>query len=258
MIHVPFTRLPAPLLALAIFVCACAGGAVTQRNLLESEHFWPYRVALIEPWPVASSTEPIPRGMTGVLIRVERSGLPRIDFGARGKYEIPVDHTDLLERANRIRTGELEKAEPNFVHAIKTRMLAAAADDALRPLPAEASEGRSGFFCVFADPAAEGFAEIAAALAPLRERSGVMTILFAQGQHPDAALLERLRSLEWPVPFVYDFLAEPYTRTLLADGTPLPALLLQTNEGRVIFASRWSADVVPDLVAAWDVAFGPR
>lgn len=225
---------------------------VVGSNLLASERFWPYRVALIESWDGAA--EPIPRGMTGVLIRVETSGLARIDFGRRGKFEIPVADTDLLERANRIRTGGLEKAEPNFVHAIKTRMLDPASEP-LRALPSEASQSRRGFLCVFADPGAAEFAEIAHALAPLRKREEVLTILFAQGSYADAAVRERLRSLAWPVPFSYDFLSEPYTRTLLVAGTSFPALLLQTNEGRVIFQGAWSPQAIAPLVAAWDAEF---
>ena len=59
------------------------------------------------------------------------------------------------------------------------------------------------------------------------------------------------------VPFaLYDFLAESYTRSLLAEKTPLPALILQPNEGRVLFESRWRAGAVGDLESALDQAFG--
>ena len=57
-------------------------------------------------------------------------------------------------------------------------------------------------------------------------------------------------------PFVYDHLADSYIRSLLTERTPLPAVMLQTNEGRVLFQSRWNADVVPKLSAALDDAFG--
>jgi hypothetical protein len=248
------------LFALGLLTGACAGPGsdtseqvVTERNLLASERFWPYRVALVEPWEGTGG--PIPRGMTGVLIRAEPSGRPRIDFGSRGKHEIPVRHTDLLERANRIRTGALVKDEPNFIHAIKTRMLDSASEQP-RPLPPEAVARSRGFLCVFADPDGADFDELARALAPLRERSQVLTILFAQGRHPHERTRERLRVLGWPVPFLYDHLAEPYTRSLLAEGDRLPTLLLQTAEGRLIYQGSWSSNSASDLVAAWDEAFG--
>lgn len=228
--------------------------AVTAENLLRSERYWPYRVALTQPLSIPGREAPLPAGFTGVLIRVEESGLPRIDFSSRGKLEVPLEKTDLLERANRIRTGSLEKLEPNFIHAIKSRMLDPE-PDTLSPLALEASSGRPGFLCVFADPAAPGFDELARALTPLRDRHQVMTILFAQGEHPDPELRDRLRALGWTVPFLYDFLSEPYTRTLVPDGTAWPWWMLQTAEGRVVEQGPWRANTA-DLVAALDAEFG--
>ena len=47
--------------------------------------------------------------------------------------------------------------------------------------------GIPAFLCVFAEPAAESTAALAKALAPLRGRRGVETILFPQGRAPDLA-----------------------------------------------------------------------
>lgn len=227
---------------------------LTEANLLANERFWPYRVALTAPWQPPGREQPLPAGSVGVLIRVEASGA-RIDFSSDGKYGVPVERTDLVERANRIRRGESTKDAPNFTWAIHTRMLDSGADE-LVALNPELVVDRPGFLCVFADPDGEEFEAIAAGLAPLRERHGVLTILFPIGKHPDVRLRERLRALDWTVPFLYDFLSESYTRTLLAEGTTLPALLLQTNEGRVVFQGAWRADVVSELSAALDAAFG--
>ncbi len=228
---------------------------VTEANLLAHERFWPYRVALTAPWQPAGREQPLPAGTTGVLIRVEGPGVARIDFSTDGKYEVPVDRTDLVENANRIRRGELTKQAPNFTWAIATRLVDSASGE-LVGLNPEILTGRPGFLCVFADPDGQEFGAIAAGLAPLRERHGVLTILFPLGQHPDAELRERLRALDWRVPFLYDFLSEPYTRTLLPSETPLPALLLQTNEGRVVFQGGWGPDAARGLSAALDAAFG--
>jgi hypothetical protein len=251
-------------LAAALWLVACgdarqdtpadpAGEPVTAANLLASERWWPYRVGMKNAWQSPSRVEQIPAGLVGVLIRVEGSGLPRIDFGSLGKYEVPVEHTDLLERANRIRTGAEPKDDPNFVHAIEARMLDAASDP-LQPLPADVAGRFSSFLLVFADPTAPELEELARALAPLRERTGQMTIFFPQGRHEDATLRDRLRALEWPVAFLYDHLSEPYTRTLLPDGRPFPYLMLQTAEGRVLLEEAWSADTVARLTEAMNPA----
>jgi hypothetical protein len=230
---------------------------VTGRNLLASERFWPYQVALTRPWQPAGRAEPLVPGIAGVLIRVENGGNARIDFGRDGLFEVPIEATDLLANANRIRRGELDKLAANFVLDIGPRLVDSGSET-LRPFGVRAAGERSGFLCVFADPSAAGFADLAAALAPLRDRERVLTILFAQGSHPDAALRERLRSLDWPIPFMLDHMSEPYTRSLLPEGTPLPAVLLLTREGRVLFQSRFEPGVMPALTAALNQAFGDR
>jgi hypothetical protein len=235
---------------LLLALAACSGRvdeAVSDANLLANEQWWPYRVQLREPWPVPGGGEPLPERMMGVLIRVEPSGNLRIDFGKRGKYEIPPGKTDIAERANQIRLGKAHKEAPNFVYAIRDRMVDPEGES-VRGLPPERLDGTPGFLCVYADPAAADFEALARALAPLSTRDGVMTILFPQGTHADEAIFERLHALEWKVPFLYDFLSEPYTRTLVPDGTPFPYVMLQTSEGRVLLQGAWN----PELVAKLD------
>ena len=229
---------------------------VTKQNLLASDRFWPYQVSLVQPWKPPGLEKPLGAGTRGVLIRVEDSARARIDFGRNGRFSVPIDATDLVENANRIRRGELTKMAPNFALAIGSRLVDSGAERML-PFGLPAAAERPGFLCVFADPGAEGFAQLAAALAPLQERNGVLTVLFPEGEHPDAQVRERLRSLGWTVPFLYDFLAESYTRSLLSGGTSLPALILQTNEGRVLLERSWSAELVPEVERALETDFPP-
>jgi hypothetical protein len=223
---------------------------VTGANLLANDRFWPYQVELLQ-----STRAGLPGGSVGVLIRVEAGGVARIDFGRDGLHDLPVDATDLVERANRVRSGALDKMAPNFLFALGPRLLDPAGE-ILRPFSFATASEKPGFVCVFADPDAQGFPALAAALAPIRERHGVTTILFPQGEQPDAKTRQRLRELGWEVPFVYDHLSEAYTRTLLSSGVRSPAVMLQTNEGRVVLESAWRADLVLDLTLALDRAFG--
>jgi hypothetical protein len=217
--------------------------AVSDANLLANERYWPYQVALLEG------------GSVGVLIRVEPGGLARIDFGRDGRREVPIAETDLVERANRIRLGELDKTHPNFVLAIGSRLVDSGAA-ALAPFPLDATSPYTGFLCVFADPSAGDFAEIAKLLVPFRERPNVLTILFPQSGLSDANLRVLLRALGWTVPFVYDHLSEAYTRTLLPANLGPPAVLLQTAEGRVLLEAPFGSDLAPALESALDANFG--
>jgi hypothetical protein len=231
---------------------------VTAGNLMQSERFWPYHVELVSPWRPLSREKPLPAGAGGVLIRVGPGDVARIDFGRDGIYEVPIGQTDLVDAANRIRRGEENKMAPNVALAIGRKLTDSRADRLAVFKPEEAVEMR-GFLCVFADPDAAGFAELAAALAPLQGRAGagVLTVLFPQGNHPDQKVLERLRGIGWKVPFAFDFLSESYIASFLPAGTPLPAILLQTAEGRLVFIGAWQPDTLPQLTAALDAEFGP-
>jgi hypothetical protein len=193
--------------------------------------------------------------MLGVLIRVESAQAARIDFGRNGRHRVPIDHTDLVERADRVRRGELRKAVPNFLLAIGTKLVDAAYENP-RPFRVRDAGDLRGVLCVFADPGGPGFDALAESLRPLQSHPGFLTILFPLGEHRDADVAARLRSLAWAVPFVFDRYAEAYTRSQLGDETPVPAVLLQTTEGRLLFHSAWRAEVASQLASAMDAAFG--
>jgi hypothetical protein len=226
---------------------------VTEASLVANERFWPYHVGLLRAWQPEGREAPLPLGTRGVLIRIDDAGQARIDFGRDGLFEVPVAATDVVELANRVRRGELEKMAPNYVLAIGPRLVDAAADPP-RGFPFRDVGEHGAFLSVFADPQGEDFEGLAAALAPLRQRAGLMTLFFPQGGRQDAVVYERVRAADWPIPFVHDHLTQPYTTTLLPDGIEPPAILLQTPEGRVLFQRRWTPEVTEELLAAIDRA----
>jgi hypothetical protein len=228
---------------------------IHEGNLLENERDWPYQVALVGDWHPAGRAAPLPAGSRGVLVRVEPAGLARIDFGRNGRHSVPVAVTDLVERANRVRRGELRKMMPNFQLAIGTKLMDSDAET-LRPFRHRDMIDARGALCVFADPTAGGFAALVAALDAFRSHSAVLTIFFPIGDHSDAEVRERLRSLKWPVPFVFDRYAEAFMRSLVGDEISLPALLLQTMEGRLLWHGAWSAEAAPALALEIDAVFG--
>ena len=211
-------------------------------------------MALVEAWTPPDKQTPLPVGTRGVLIRVEPAGLARVDFGRDGLHVVPIGKTDLVAQAERVRRGELLKTAPNFALAIGPRLLDPGATRAA-PVDFAKTSQRPGFLAVFADPRAEGFAALAKALAPLRGQRGVETILFPQGDRTDAQVADQLRSLDFRVPFVMGHMSEAYTRTLLPEGALLPAVTLQTNEGRLLYQSRWSPEATPALATVLEEAF---
>lgn len=229
---------------------------VTAENLLASERFWPYRVTLAKAWQPEGAAKPLKAGSVGVLVRVETSGAVRADFGRDGLYEVPLDATDLLEGANLVRTGKLEKSGPNFAISILPR-LADPSGPKVEPWSVVQSIGTRSYLVVFADPSDRAFAEMSKQLAPLRGRAGLLAILFPPGRQSDEQLRVRLAEVGWRSPFVLSYLAAPYTRTLIADQTPRPYVALYSSEGRTLFERAWGSETLTGLTAAVDTAIGP-
>jgi hypothetical protein len=218
---------------------------VTRENVLASERFWPYLVALAREVQVDGRS--LTAGSSGVLIRVESTGRARIDFGRDGLATVDVGDTDLVARGNRIREGSLEKLAPNFVLAIGPRLLDPSRDD-LRALGFERAAESRLFLCVFADPTGRSFGAVADRIARLPRADGLSIVLFPLGTHGDAAVAKALKKRRWPGPFVYDHLSEPYVRSL-TDADTRPAVLLQTAEGRILVDAGGVADTLPRIEA---------
>lgn len=220
---------------------------VTAENLFENERFWPHRVALRRAYAPEGSGAPLAAGTRGILVRVETSGVARVDFGRPGRYAIPVSELDVVEVANRVRTGGETKLAPNLVYTLGTRLVDSNGP-AIRPLDLSSVYAPKAFLVVFADPSSEGFDAVAEGLAPFRETESLMTVLLPQGMHPDVVVRDRLRALAWPVPFVRDEYGEGYARSIRGEAAAIPAVMLLSPEGRVLLDLPWNRDeVVPQL-----------
>jgi hypothetical protein len=230
------------------------GDAVTAGSLLAHERYWPYHVSLLQDWKPAGTGQPLRKGTRGVLIRLESAELTRIDFGRWGLHEVPIPATDLVANANRIRLGELAKPGPNFLVAIGRFLLDPAAPK-LDSYSVDRALPHRAFLCAFADPDAKSFADLAGELAPLRGRADLLAIFFPQTTKNDVDTAAALRSSGWTAPFVFGSFSEAYARTLLPANAKLPALLLQTGEGRLLYAGAWEKGSAPKVLAALDAAF---
>ncbi len=242
----------------AYTVADASAPVVTQANLVESERFWPYQVALTKPSPPThSSATELPAGSLGVLIRVEVAHQARLDFGRDGLITVPVSATDLIARANAIRTGATVKTAANFAFAIGPRLVDADSEAPVR-LEFAKSMDRAGFLCFFTDPTAPSFPKLAGALAPLAGRDGVLAVLFPQGEHVDSALHTQLRAAGWKGAFVVNHLSEAYTRTLIDSAIKAPTLALYSAEGRVLWTGVFDGTFEPEFERAWAEAFATR
>jgi hypothetical protein len=217
--------------------------ALDAKSIGSHEADWPYYVSLIEAWQPPGASAALVPGLNAVLVRVERDGTARVDFGRDGIHRVPIQETDLVARARRIASGADPKTAPNFTFAITPRL----ADPASSEPHAFALDDFAGtrvFACWLADPRAPEFVALAKAVGPAPP--GTADLFFPQGDVPDLEVREILRRAEHPMPFVLDHLSEPYTATILDAGATLPRFVVLSAEGR------WLGDGV------WDESAGPR
>lgn len=229
-----------------------AAELVTTLNLIASERFWPYHVTLTRDVDGTREQPALAAGAMGVLIRVNENSLARIDFGRDGLREVSIASTDLVEKANQVRLGSEGKLAPNLVLALGPRLLDGTSET-LAPFRFDRVAEQHAFLLVFADSAGPEFAGIARQLAPIAQRSGLLTVLFPQdAAGSDRAVFERLHALEWRVPFMLKHLSVPYSKTLLPQALTLPAVLLLSAEGRIVYEADWSRVEIPRLAGAID------
>lgn len=234
-----------------------SAAVVSDANVMQSERFWPYMVALTEAWRIAAENRTLRVGTEGVVVRVVDRERVRLDLGRDGLVEVPVAATDLIARANAIRTGAARKDAPNLTWAIGARILDGSADEvALYGM--ENALSKRGYLMVFVDPSdAPTYAAMASALASLNERHDVLTIVVPQGRASDDEMLALQKKSGWTAAFMLGHLALPYTQSLLPGGTHAPYVMLQTDEGRVVEQGVWSDELAARLARALDATFGP-
>lgn len=208
---------------------------ITQANVHQNEAFWPAVVALTTEWRPAGETKPLQAQWRGNLIRVEADGRVRIDFGRHGSHEVPIDHTNLVERANEVREGTRTKLAQNFVLLVGTRLVDSSSQE-LRAHKTGEIAGARAYLCIFADPRAEDFPVFAREIAALEGINGVRTVFFPQSvTREDLGFVHQLLGkLFWQVPFMYPRMSESYTLSLIDEIPERPQALLVSPEGRLI------------------------
>jgi hypothetical protein len=212
------------------------GVVITQANVYQNERYWPDIVALTQEWLPPSETMPLQEQYRGTLVRIEVDGRVRIDFGRHGKYDVPMDHTDLVQRANEVRTGARTKLAHNFVLRVGNNLVDSSSER-MRPTTVDGIAGANAYLCIFADPRAEDFPPLARQLAALEGVNGVRAVFFPQSTvREDLEFVrDRLGELSWRVPFMYPHLSPNYTQSLIGEIPERPRAQLVSPEGRVLY-----------------------
>lgn len=227
-----------------------APARITPENLLENERYWPEIAALVEPFMPAGGEKPLKKGYRGALVRIDDQGRARIDFGRHGKHDVPIRFTDVVDRANRVASGELYKIAPNFVAHYGTLFLHPSTPEVV-PYPTAELAKAERFLCVFANPRDPAFDDLVShRLKPLADQAGLQPLFFplAMKQNEYEVVKTILNRVGWPVPFDYGEAAEKHARVLLGEVPSAPQALLVTREGRLLVRGALDSDSTLDAI----------
>lgn len=222
---------------------------ITRANLFDHESDWPYRVALSRSWKPAGHDGDFGwgEGTLGVLTRFDEVRGVKIDFGRFGVHWVPIDATDVVARANQIRTGELEKLAPNLAVALNHRLL----DPTERTLR-EARDDlflvpKDDYILVFADPAEASFAKVALATRRWAALPNAIVVLIALNERPDAHVYKFCYDAGFRGTFLMATYAAPNASAYLEPGAKPPVVQLRTAEGRVRFEAPWTPNLAETI-----------
>lgn len=205
---------------------------VTLENLPRQERFWPHQVQLVQDWKPEGWEGDFGWGM-GVVIEVDSGARVRVDFSRFGKHWIPGQVTDIVERANQIRLGEVVKFKPNLVLALGNRLL----DPTGRTLVESEVDlfDQNAFVLVFADPRSEDFPDLVGTLSALFGRAGLHCVLLPQGGHPDFHVWKAAHDAGWQGSFLLERFSPAYSAGFLDAPERLPWIEVRSPEGRRVW-----------------------
>lgn len=208
--------------------------ALDAGDVLSQSAHWPYRVALTQDHTVANHE--LKRGLTGVLVRAEENHngetMVRIDFGRWGRQALPVSLTDLEERIDRVKSGELSKLMPNYVHMLANKFVL------LRPglnykLELQEFEDCKGFIFLYPN-SREGMTALMDQANDDESLEGYVTLVLPAFEYDGEQLRREIREHPLNAGILFPHLLEPYRQTLSHQADGSDALIVTDLDGLIL------------------------
>lgn len=227
---------------------SAATPALTDSAVYKDSALWPPRAGLTSDFTSADTESPrtIPDGREAVLIRLE-PGEPVhavLDFGRLGLHRVPLAQTDVMDRAEKIAAGEVEKETPNWTMMIGrafSRHKSEAGQGGIKVPFAEVETFRY-FLLVYLDGDPVGNRAAAALLEEHKDAiqaAAIAPIIFGMGEFPyigELAYIETLREHGLDKQFfMAPHVSAPYASSMAHSYQTMPAIALVDAEGKTLY-----------------------
>ncbi len=225
-----------------------AAPSLTESALYDNSALWPPRAALTVDYTSSDADDPrtIPSRREAVLIRLEPDEPIHalLDFGRLGLHSVPLTQTDILERAEKIASGGMEKQTPNWT------MMLGRGFSKLHPAPFQGGtnvpltdlKDVEHFLIVYldADPEAmRATAELLDQHAEALKEASTLPVIFGTGEFPyigEPAYMKTLRENGMEKQkFIVPHVSVPYARSMDHSIPGSPAIVLVDAEGKTLY-----------------------
>lgn len=227
------------LMPLAPLYAMEASSDLTSQSLPAHSDFWPPKIHLTGD--VETRTGTFSTGQRGVLLRIEGNpAIAVVDFGRDGIHEVPLDQTDALATARRIKDGEEPKPLPNYLSMLGPPKLFRAVEGKMKAIPLHETGDWKGFLFLYLpveDLDWTAFAGLLEENKDLVRKTGLQPLLLPLSRIKDAELFQKLKEYSLPVAVMHDFLGFSFLNALAHQPGDGPLFVATDLNGKVI--GRW-------------------
>ena len=201
--------------------------------------FWPPKIHLTEDVETRKGT--LSAGQRGVLLRIEGGpAIAVVDFGRDGIHEVPLDKTDALATARRIKDGEKDKPLPNYLSMLGPPKLFHAVEGKMKAISLHETGDWKGFFLLYLSVEDLDWAALAGLLQENKDlirKTGLQPLLLPLSRVEDAELFQKIREHSLPVAVMHGFLGFSFLNALAHHPGDGPLFVATDLNGKIL--GRW-------------------
>lgn len=201
--------------------------------------FWPTLVNTVKEIDLevkSGRAATISEGTRAVVIRLEPSGQLLVDFGREGIHLVDPSATNFVELSHAVANGKIDKLYGIMAGMIAQRLTIPTESGELLPYSFKTVNESDYFMLAYIEDDAGQFrvlSDFQKTSSELLKSTATTFLLMPTFDYRNKELSARLHAAGVRVPFMYDYLVKPYTKTMSHKPQP-PALIVTDANGRIL------------------------